>query len=59
MAGHFFKTYQIPAYLIQILKGFIGQPEVDFKYLEELLMKLSGFIMENPEIKEIGINPLI
>ena len=42
-----------------MLEGFRGQPAVDIKYLEELLLKLSGFIMDNPEIKEMDINPLI
>jgi acyl-CoA synthetase (NDP forming) len=42
-----------------LLEGFRGQPAVDVKYLEELLLKLSGFIMGNPEIKEMDINPLI
>jgi acyl-CoA synthetase (NDP forming) len=41
-----------------LLKGFRGQPAVDIAYLEELLMKLSAFIEENPEIKEMDINPL-
>jgi acyl-CoA synthetase (NDP forming) len=42
-----------------LLEGYRGQPAVDIKYLEELLMKLSAFIAENPEIKEMDINPLI
>lgn len=42
-----------------LLEGFRGQPPVDLAHLEELLMKLSAFIEENPEIKEMDINPLI
>jgi acetyltransferase len=42
-----------------LLEGYRGQPGVDLEYLEELLMRLSGFIAENPEIKEMDINPLI
>ncbi len=42
-----------------LLEGFRGQPPVDIEYLEELLTKLSAFIAENPEIKEMDINPLI
>lgn len=42
-----------------LLEGYRGQPPVDIEYLEELLMKLSAFIEENPEIKEMDINPLI
>jgi acetate---CoA ligase (ADP-forming) len=43
----------------RLLEGFRGQPAVDMKYLEELLMKLSAFIIENPEIREMDVNPLI
>ena len=42
-----------------LLQGYRGQPPVDIEYLEELLLKLSAFIEENPEIKEMDINPLI
>jgi acyl-CoA synthetase (NDP forming) len=42
-----------------LLQGYRGQSAVDIEYLEELLMKLSAFIEENPEIKEMDINPLI
>ena len=42
----------------KLLEGFRGQSGVDVEYLEELLMKLSAFIEQNPEIKEMDINPL-
>jgi acyl-CoA synthetase (NDP forming) len=42
-----------------LLEGYRGQPAVDIEYLEELLLKLSAFIQENPEIKEMDINPLL
>jgi acyl-CoA synthetase (NDP forming) len=42
-----------------LLTGYRGAPAVDVAYMEELLMKLSAFIEENPEIKEMDINPLI
>ncbi len=42
-----------------LLEGFRGQAGVDIPYIEELLMKLSAFVEENPEIKEMDINPLI
>jgi acyl-CoA synthetase (NDP forming) len=48
---------QIRAY--PLLEGFRGQPAIDLEYLEDLLMRLSAFIEENPEIKEMDINPLI
>jgi acyl-CoA synthetase (NDP forming) len=48
---------QIKGY--RLLEGFRGQPAVDVASLEELLIKISAFIQENPEIKEMDINPLI
>jgi acyl-CoA synthetase (NDP forming) len=47
---------QIKGY--RLLEGYRGQPPVDIEYLEDMLMKLSAFIEENPEIKEMDINPL-
>ncbi|MBN2318124.1 MAG: acetate--CoA ligase family protein [Acidobacteria bacterium] len=47
---------QIKGY--RLLEGYRGQPPVDIEYLEDTLMKLSSFIEENPEIKEMDINPL-
>lgn len=43
----------------RLLEGYREQPAVDIKYLEKLLLKLSELIEENPEIKEMDINPLI
>lgn len=48
---------QVKAY--RLLEGYRGQPPVDIKYLEELLLKVSRMIEENPGIKEMDINPLI
>ena len=42
-----------------LLEGYRGQPAIDLEHLEDLLLKLSAFIAENPEIKEMDINPLI
>ncbi len=47
---------QIKGY--RLLEGYRGQPPVDIEYLEDMLMKLSAFIEQNPEIKEMDINPL-
>lgn len=41
-----------------LLKGYRGQPPCDIPYLEELLLKVSIMVQENPEIKEMDINPL-
>jgi acetate---CoA ligase (ADP-forming) len=48
---------QVKAY--RLLEGYRGQPAVDIGNLEELLLKVSRMIEENPEIKEMDINPLI
>jgi acyl-CoA synthetase (NDP forming) len=42
-----------------LLEGYRGQPPVDIPYIEDMLMKLSAFIEENPEIKEMDINPIL
>jgi acyl-CoA synthetase (NDP forming) len=41
-----------------LLEGYRGQEPVDVSYLEELLLKVSQFVEENPEIKELDINPV-
>ncbi len=41
-----------------LLEGYRGQEPVDVAHLEELLMKVSRFVEENPEIKELDINPI-
>jgi acyl-CoA synthetase (NDP forming) len=48
---------QIKGY--RLLEGYRGQTPVDIQYLEETLMKLSAFIEENPEIKEMDLNPIL
>ncbi|MGF3554069.1 MAG: acetate--CoA ligase alpha subunit [Thermoplasmatota archaeon] len=42
-----------------LLKGFRGIPPADMKKVEETMVKFSQLIIDNPEIKEIDINPLI
>lgn len=41
-----------------LLEGYRGQEPVNVSYLEELLLKVSQFIEETPEIKELDINPI-
>lgn len=48
---------EIRAY--KLLEGYRGQPAVDIGYIEELLLRVSKMVEENPEIKEMDINPLI
>lgn len=48
---------EVKAY--RLLEGYRGQPPVDIENLEELLLKVSTMMQENPEIKEMDVNPLI
>jgi acyl-CoA synthetase (NDP forming) len=41
-----------------LLEGYRGAPAVDVQSLEDLLLKLSGFVLEYPEIKELDLNPI-
>jgi len=42
----------------KILKGIRGEPPKDIQAIKEVLMKISQLAMENPEIKEIDLNPI-
>jgi len=42
-----------------LLKGYRGQEPVDLSSLEDLLLKVSDFAEQNPEIKEIDLNPVL
>jgi acyl-CoA synthetase (NDP forming) len=42
----------------KLLTGFRGQPPVDIEALEEMLIKVSHFIEDNPQIKELDLNPV-
>ncbi len=43
----------------EILTGFRGKPEADIETIEKLLVGLSNMVMDNPQIKELDINPLL
>ncbi len=42
-----------------MLNGFRGNPVVDIKELQKLLVCLSDMVMDHPEIKELDVNPLL
>jgi acetyl-CoA synthetase (ADP-forming) len=42
-----------------LLNGFRGRPGVDIHVLEDILLKVSRFAEETPEIKELDLNPVI
>jgi len=41
-----------------ILEGYRGQEAVDIAHLEESLLKVSDFVEQNPEIRELDLNPV-
>ena len=42
-----------------LLNGFRGMPKADLGVLEKLLVSLSNLVIDNPEIQELDINPLL
>ena len=42
----------------QILKGIRGEEPKDIEAIKDLLLKISQLTLENPEIKEIDLNPI-
>jgi acetyltransferase len=45
--------------ILQALKGVRGRKPVDLEKLEELLVKFSELVVENPRIADVEINPLL
>jgi len=41
-----------------VLEGFRGQEPADLAALEDMLMRLSAFVEEHPEIQELDLNPI-
>ena len=41
-----------------ILEGYRGQEPVDVANLEELVLKVSRFVEQHPEVKELDLNPV-
>ncbi len=41
-----------------LLEGYRGQEPADISALEELMVKVSQFVEQNPEIKELDLNPI-
>ncbi len=41
-----------------LLEGYRGQEAVDVTNLEELILKVSNFVEQNPEVKELDLNPI-
>ena len=49
-------TREIKGY--PILEGYRGQPPASISALEELIVKVSQFVEQNPQIKELDLNPI-
>jgi len=41
-----------------LLEGYRGQEPVDVANLEELILKVSDFVEQNPEVAELDLNPI-
>lgn len=41
-----------------LLEGYRGREAVDLSHLEELLIKVSNFVEQNPEVMELDLNPI-
>jgi acyl-CoA synthetase (NDP forming) len=41
-----------------VLEGYRGQEPVDVSYLEEMILKISSFVEQHPEIEELDLNPV-
>ncbi|MCS4541312.1 MAG: acetate--CoA ligase family protein, partial [Euryarchaeota archaeon] len=41
-----------------ILKGFRGRPPADIEAIVDTLLKISRLAIEQPQIKELDVNPL-
>jgi acetate---CoA ligase (ADP-forming) len=52
-----FMVHGIKAF--ELLNGFRGKPKADLGAIEKLLVSLSDLVTDNPEIKELDINPLM
>lgn len=42
----------------KILKGYRGKPKAKIKSLVDVLIRVSKMLKENPEIKELDLNPI-
>ncbi len=42
----------------KLLTGYRGSPPLDVEALVELLLKVSGFSLENPAVQELDLNPV-
>jgi len=48
---------EIKSYLL--LKGFRGEPAINFQALEEIILKMSQLSLDLPQIYEAEFNPIL
>ncbi|MPZ99994.1 MAG: acetyl-CoA synthetase [Dehalococcoidia bacterium] len=44
---------------VKILEGVRGQPAADFDALERLILQVSDFVAQHPEVAELDLNPVL
>ena len=42
----------------ELLQGYRGQEAANIPYLEQLILKVSQFVDQNPQVKELDLNPI-
>jgi acyl-CoA synthetase (NDP forming) len=42
-----------------LLEGYRGQEAVDIARLEQMILRVSAFVEQHPEIKELDLNPVV
>ena len=42
----------------QLLTGYRGAPPADLEALQDILLRLSAFVVDTPEVQEIDLNPI-
>jgi len=42
----------------QVLAGYRGAPPADLQALQDILLRLSAFVAETPEVQEVDLNPI-
>lgn len=43
---------------LQVLTGYRGAPPADLAALQDMLLRLSAFVVDTPEVQEIDLNPI-
>jgi acyl-CoA synthetase (NDP forming) len=44
---------------LPLLQGYRGREPVDLAVVEDLILQISDFVQNNPQVKEIDLNPVL